>query len=640
MGKKSDDEKNNVTKEDLCFQNRLELSALDYLTVDDLCELGGYENDPVLYAVLMMLFAVLQEGSLCLDLDKKKLSEKLQGFLNKEKADEITAQFLNRLENRQYENLISENGNSYLPVVLEDFNGKRRLYFQKFYVCKNSLRERVNDFLSAGLSLKVSDPDIESLIKAVYSEPLAIRVSENGDPIVPDMYQTDAIRLTLRHQFSIVSGGPGTGKTSLMVNILRCLMLAGIAAEHILLAAPTGRAAQRMTEAVQSHIRTVREPSAQDKELSEKLKGSTLHKILRYLRHKNDFYYREPNCLQASVIVADEVSMVDAVMMEKFLRAVNPEKTKLIFLGDKDQLPSVEAGAVFAEMIPDGSKARGFRNRIISLQTCYRSGLNLIGLAKQVNAGVCPEYSPGDFDTAMSLGENQWAFVKAGSLSAWKKYLRIWVQRHYTDFRDSEGHTFMELISSAGHSDADQLDRSDPGNSLLRGIFAHIERVRILSLVRNGSCGCIGINSLISDCLRKAYNQSAKADIFSGSVIMITRNDYSKSLFNGDVGVVICDAKGTYRAFFQRSGEYIGFPTDILPPWETAFAVTVHKSQGSEFDDVLLVLPEDETHRLLSREIIYTGITRAKKRLILYGSQSAFETALSRKIERESGGMW
>lgn len=131
-----------------------------------------------------------------------------------------------------------------------------------------------------------------------------------------------------------------------------------------------------------------------------------------------------------------------------------------------------------------------------------------------------------------------------------------------------------------------------------------------------------------------------KEIFFSGSVIIITRNDYSKSLFNGDVGVVICDAKGRYRAFFQRFGEYIGFPTDILPPWEPAFAVTVHKSQGSEFDDVLLVLPEDETHRLLSREIIYTGITRAKKRLILYGSPSAFETALSRKIKRESGGMW
>ncbi|OQX23332.1 MAG: exodeoxyribonuclease V subunit alpha [Desulfobacteraceae bacterium IS3] len=616
------------------------MSALDYLTIDDLCELGGYENDPGLYAVLMMLFAVLQEGSLCLDLDKEKLSEKLQGFLNKEKAGEITTQFLNRLENRRYENLISENGNSYLPVVLERCKEKRRLYFQKFYVCKNSLRDRMNDFLSADLSLKVSDPDIESLIEAVYSEPLAIRVSENGDPIVPDMYQTDAIRLTLRHQFGIVSGGPGTGKTSLMVNILRCLLLAGIAAENILLAAPTGMAAQRMTEAVQKHIRTVREPSAQDKELSEKLKGSTLHKILRYLRYKNDFYFRKPNYLQASVIVADEVSMVDAVMMEKFLWAVNPEKTKLIFLGDKDQLPSVEAGAVFAEMIPDGSKARGFKNRIISLQTCYRSGLNLIGLAKQVNAGVCPEYAPGDFDTAMSLGENQWAFVKAGSLGAWKKYLQIWAQRHYTDFRDTEGHTFGELISSAGQTDADQLHSSDTGNSLLRGIFAHLERVRILSLVRNGSYGCIGINSLISEYLRKAYNQSAKADIFSGSVIMITRNDYSKSLFNGDVGVVICDAKGTYRAFFQRFGEYICFPTDILPPWETAFAVTVHKSQGSEFDDVLLVLPEDETHRLLSREIIYTGITRAKKRLILYGSQSAFETALSRKIERESGGMW
>lgn len=637
---KSGNQRESVTKEAICFQNRFELSALDYLTVADLCELGGYENDLGLYAVLTAMFAVLQEGSLCMDLDKEKLSGRLQGILSKEKADDTARQFLNRLENRQYENLISKNGNACLPLVLEDCKGKNRLYFQKFYVCKNSLRQRMNDFLSADVSLKLSDSDIESLIKTVYSEPLAIRVSEKGRPIAPDPYQTEAIRLTLRHQFSIVSGGPGTGKTSLMVNILRCLVRAGIDADDILLAAPTGRAGQRMTEALQKHIRTVRDPSAEDKDLSEKLKGGTLHKILRYQRHKNDFYFRKPNYLQASVIIADEVSMVDAVMMEKFLRAVNPEKTKLILMGDKDQLPSVEAGAVFAEMVPEGSKARGFEHRIVSLQTCYRSGLNLIGLAKQINAGVCPEYGPTDFDAAMSLEENQWAFVKAGSLSAWKKHIRAWARRHYTDFRDTKGQTFKELISEAEHSDPDQLHRSGSGKELLDRLFAHLERVRILSLVRNGACGCLAINALISDYLQKTYHSSAKGDIFSGAVIIITRNDYSKSLFNGDVGLVICDAKGVFRAFFQRFGEYIAFPADILPPRETAFAVTVHKSQGSEFDDVLLVLPEEETHRLLSREIIYTGISRAKKRVIVFGSQTAFEIALSRKIERESGGIW
>jgi len=123
-------------------------------------------------------------------------------------------------------------------------------------------------------------------------------------------------------------------------------------------------------------------------------------------------------------------------------------------------------------------------------------------------------------------------------------------------------------------------------------------------------------------------------------MIIITRNDYSKELFNGDVGIMIKDANGTYRAFFYRSGSFISFPVNLLPSWELAFAMTVHKSQGSEFDDVLLVLPDDENHRLLTRQIVYTGITRAKKRVLLYGSQPALNNALEKKIERQSGLMW
>ena len=121
---------------------------------------------------------------------------------------------------------------------------------------------------------------------------------------------------------------------------------------------------------------------------------------------------------------------------------------------------------------------------------------------------------------------------------------------------------------------------------------------------------------------------------------MVTRNDYSKELFNGDVGVIIRGADDAYRAFFHRSGSYLSYPVNLLPSWEFAFAVTVHKSQGSEFEDVLLVLPDDENHRLLTREIVYTGITRAKKRVVLYGSRPALDTALQKTIERQSGLMW
>ncbi len=121
---------------------------------------------------------------------------------------------------------------------------------------------------------------------------------------------------------------------------------------------------------------------------------------------------------------------------------------------------------------------------------------------------------------------------------------------------------------------------------------------------------------------------------------MITRNDYPKELFNGDVGVVLVDRTGIFRAFFPRLASYTYFSMDLLPPWEFAFSMTVHKSQGSEFDNVLLVLPEDENHRLLTREILYTGITRAKKSVVIYGSEGALNTAIQRKIVRHSGLRW
>jgi exodeoxyribonuclease V alpha subunit len=186
------------------------------------------------------------------------------------------------------------------------------------------------------------------------SEPLSLRVSKNGALLIKDRHQINAIKLALSSQFSIISGGPGTGKTSLMVNILRCLVRAHIHTEKIdtekidiekiLLAAPTGRAAQRMTEAVSGNISTIANPSPEDIRLL-KLKGATLHKILKYKAYKNDFHYKDTNPLPASVIVVDEASMIDVVMMDKFLQAIDPAKTRLIFMGDKDQLPSVEAGA-------------------------------------------------------------------------------------------------------------------------------------------------------------------------------------------------------------------------------------------------------------------------------------------------------
>jgi len=367
----------------ICSQ-RLELPFIDYMNIRDLVEMSGYEDDAPIIAVLIALFGALQEGSLCLDIDKERLYTGLRSFIEEQKAGEMAAAFLSGLSRGKYKGLITTNGDEYLPLILSETERARLLYFQKFYLHENLLRLRMEALLRATPSLKIPGSTIEAYMEEIYSPRLSIRVSKGGPPIERDKHQVEAIRLSLRSQFSIISGGPGTGKTSLMVNIIRCLRRAGLGTEEILLGAPTGRAAQRMTEAVQYSMNTIKAPSEGDEELLN-LKGSTLHKILRYQSHNRDFYYNETNPLPASVIILDEVSMVDVVMMQKFLRAVDPSRTKLIFLGDKDQLPSVEVGAVFAEMIPDGIRAGSFKGRLTVLEKVYRSGANLLGLAKQIN---------------------------------------------------------------------------------------------------------------------------------------------------------------------------------------------------------------------------------------------------------------
>jgi exodeoxyribonuclease V alpha subunit len=633
------------TREDIRYvylsSQKLELPFLDYMTVRDLVEMSRYEDDAPLIAVLMTMFGALQEGSLCLDLDKERLCTRLLGFIEERRAGEMATAFLSGLSRNKYKGLITSNGDEYLPLILSETKGGKLLYFQKFYLHENLLRLRMESLLRAEPLFKIPESTIEAYLEKIYSPELSIRVSKGGLPVEQDKLQAEAIRLSLRYQFSIISGGPGTGKTSLMVNIIRCLKRAGIGAEEILLGAPTGRAAQRMTEAVQYSINTIKGPSEGDEELLS-LKGSTLHKILRYQSYNHDFYYRDTNPLLASVIILDEVSMVDVVMMEKFLRAVDPSRTRLIFLGDKDQLPSVAAGAVFAEMIPDGIRAERFKGRLTVLEKVYRSGANLLGLAKQINKGICPKYSTLPFNSALQLKQDKWAFVQNRGRRAWRDHIRLWTEYHYLKPLHGANRSFRDLIAEGCGMDHSRLLNSDPGQEILGQIFNGVESARVLSLVRNGIYGSTGINNEVADYLSLEFESSAwiKKGCFSGAVIMITRNDYSKELFNGDVGVVIREGRGTYRAFFPRFGSYITFSMDILPPWELAFAMTVHKSQGSEFDDVLLVLPEDKTHRLLTREIVYTGITRAKRRLIIYGTESGLNSALERKIERKSGLRW
>jgi exodeoxyribonuclease V alpha subunit len=203
-------------------------------------------------------------------------------------------------------------------------------------------------------------------------------------------------------------------------------------------------------------------------------------------------------------------------------------------------------------MIPDETEDNLFKDRLIVLKKVYRSGANLLDLAKQINQGKCPEYSPVSFDSALLLKQDSWSFVRPDNINEWKKQLRLWIEHHYLGRINKDNKSYKELILEAGELDVDRLAASDAGQDILDRIFSGVERARILTLLRKGIYGCSWINSIIAEYLGFELELQARIlkDIFAGAIIMITRNDYSKKLFNGDVGVAIRDSA-------QKSGDRI-----------------------------------------------------------------------------------
>ncbi len=615
----------------------LGLSDLDLMTIRDLSQYGPNPVDDCLIGMLGLMFSALGEGSLCLVLDTDHLKESVPQTADPAVLKLVTG-FMGRLDEGRYDKLIDRTGSGdFKPMVLDDTTGRRLLYFQKFHYHERRLKQRLKSFLALHGDHQPSDETIQTVIDELYGEAAVIRKGADGTPITRDPFQVDAIRAALAAPLLIVSGGPGTGKTSLLVNILRALVRTGTDPSRIMLAAPTGRAAQRMSETLMSNLATIAEPESGDLQLC-RLRGSTLHKLLVYRSRTGAFLFGERRYVPADVIAVDEVSMVDVVMMDRLFQAIEPGRTRVILIGDKDQLPSVEAGSVLADMSPAAGSA--FANHFVELRNVYRSAGQLLELAQAINAGLPVSLEPIGFDRALTIKARRWAFVSAGDGDAMKRHLDRWVMHQYIREKSQNGVSYVDLVQQLiRRMDSSESVDGENRTDLLNRLFTFAYQCRILTVLRHGRTGARWVNARIAAGLRQILDPDGNPDdrLFSGALIMITRNDYTRDLFNGDVGLVMRQSDGMVQVYFKRTGSIVAFPASGLSDWDLAFAMTVHKSQGSEFEDTLLVLPEDSNHRLLTREIVYTAATRASRRLIVYGTMTAFQTAMKRKIQRQSG---
>ena len=471
------------------------------------------------------------------------------------------------------------------PLIFDE----HRLYLQRFWYYEDVVARRIQSMLG---DRDVVNADIEERLQAL-----------EGSNTAMDAEQTAATIAAASRQFVVISGGPGSGKTSTVIRIL-ALLMSQDANYRVALAAPTGKAAARMMESIRQRLDQL--PIDADLKAALPIESQTLHRLLRY-RHGR-FVYNEGHRLPVDCVIVDEASMIDLKLMYQLLTAL-PDNARLILLGDRDQLASVAAGNVLADITGQGARhdtrVRELAQATRLLGSNYRFGSDsAIGaLARQVNRGD----ASGAID-GLRQGEPQLRWYDAAGDSVNRDALS-WLLDRYQGIFQSE-------------TPAEALD-----------VY---EKTRLLCATNRGPLGIDAMNTGISAALL-ARNGLAVTERFAGLPIMITRNARELSLFNGDTGMLWL-VDGELRAFFREAdGGLRDLSINRLPVFKPAWAVTVHKSQGSEFDAVLLLLPGDGNAELLSRELLYTAITRARHHFLLQASTPVIKQVIGRLTQRHSG---
>ncbi|WP_107851734.1 exodeoxyribonuclease V subunit alpha [Oceanimonas marisflavi] len=535
------------------------------------------------------------------------------------------------------------------PLVLQG----ERLYLRRYW----SYEQGVARALAARIADDRAVPgDLPDWLDRLFPEPLVLNGERQTD------WQKLACALAASSGFTLITGGPGTGKTTTVVRLLA--LLQGTAGQplRIRLAAPTGKAAARLTESIGAQVASLPVNEAVRAHIPAEV--STLHRLLGSLPDSRHFRHHAGNPLPLDVLVVDEASMIDLEMMHGLLAAL-PAHARLLLLGDKDQLASVEAGALLGDLCRDAEQGlytperlawleavsgeqvahpslkagepgrHALAQRILMLRYSRRfAGVSGIGrLAEAVNRQQ-PELAREQLGGSEEVATVR---IRGEQDRALNRLLH--------DGRGQAlgyGH-YLELLRDKRPAAGTAFDDS-AWQDWAKGVLNAFDRFRLLCAVRRGPWGVEGLNARIAGLLHRRGLLEAEEGWYEGRPVLVTRNDYGLGLMNGDIGIALRlpeeDGRHVLRVAFPRNDGSGGLRF-VLPSRlgevETVFAMTVHKSQGSEFAHTALILPE-ALNPVLTKELLYTGITRARHWFtLLEPRKGVFEQAIQRRVERRSG---
>lgn len=510
------------------------------------------------------------------------------------------------------------------PFILSE-NG---FYIQRYYQYESYVVEWIKNRLKSPADQKITQVATASFIQKANH--LFERKNEGID-----WQQIGALNCYL-NPLAVLSGGPGTGKTTTVAKFL-VLHLADYPTDRVALVAQTGKAAARLKESLSNQLPKLAAlgVEADILETMSQIAPSTIHRLLKMDPSSlgTKFIYNEGRKLPHDVILIDEASMIDLPLMYKLLSALG-EDTKVILMGDKNQLASVEAGSVFGD-ICDALHENSFSKEVHRALTLY--GVEKDQLNERSENALIHLYKTYRFEEdshIYRMGQELLSGVFKGEL-----YLENLI-------KEEQGNGQVQFLSLEGKPDElpselkTQLDYFQHyiAENEIEEALKKVNDVRVLCAHNNGLLGVSGMNAQVETYLQgKGLLQPSKG-FYHNQPVMITRNDYQLKLYNGDVGIVRKNSDGELLFYISDAIEgYREIAVHAIKDWRTVFAMTIHKSQGSEFQQVVMVVPASEESKILTRELIYTGLTRATTQVLIYGDDQILQEAAQKVAERASG---